>query len=52
MYRLVFQVTIPHTNIDGSFFGFSLILIKRYVGLEVGNIPIQADMKDDDKSLL
>ena len=23
MYRLVFQMFTPHTNIDGSFFGFS-----------------------------
>ena len=39
MYRLVFQVFNPHTNIVGSFFGYSLELIKGYVGVEVGNIP-------------
>ena len=28
-----FQVFTPHTNIDGSFLGFSLVLIKRYISI-------------------
>ena len=39
MYRLVFQVFTPHTNIDGSFPGYCMVIIKRYISTGVGNIP-------------
>ena len=34
MYRLVFQVFTPHTNIHGP--GFSLVLIKHYISIRRG----------------
>ena len=33
MYRLVFHVFTPHSNVDGSFFGFSLLPFKPTISI-------------------